>query len=575
MENINSQKDSKGGSKSTNLKRECSDIKQEMEDDRWLKEWAESGDTKIDFKQLLEHEKSDDNSHTIKVKEEDEFNSISGGEVGIFPDQEVKATTERDAEKASRTKVLSNKDKKDQLDELLRTICKDAPVSDQISSSLCLFKCSYCNKMFRSWDTLLNHCVKVHKTERFTTDTIKRFLYKTVSHVCKICADLVPCESFFLRRHLSNMHRLKIAEYKEKYMPETCGKITYSSRVIGGLSVFTCKHCGHEFHLGFSLKRHMVAKHSVSGHINVRDCLSKVVYHKCKLCSRKVLCESTSLWRHFKATHSMSMAEYSKKTGCSLVKAEKPKNPTSLLKSLKVSNEIDNTCVFLCSVCNKRYFTVPSFRTHVWFNHSLQPADLSESLVEGRSYKCKVCSALLLCDKGIIGLHYRQRHNLTEHSDGGFKSAANVKIEKYNELRNMFLRKTPESSKVWDKPVIDVRSIPIDERNSKIGNLCQFKCSSCADLFTCWDGLRTHLKAKHKLLLRFCSSILATARYHCCLMCPRAVLSDRTFLSRHLKDSHKMKLPQYEKIFRKNGGEVLPNLRNWRLYGGHTAGNMG
>ncbi len=350
-------------------------------------------------------------------------------------------------------------------------------------------------------------------------------------------------------------------------------KITYSSRVIGGLSVYTCKHCGHEFRVGLSLRRHMVTKHSISGYLSVRKSLSKVVYHECKLCLRRILCESNSLRRHFKAVHSVSLAEYSKKMGCSLVRAEKPKNPASYLKSLKRSNKIDNMCIFVCSVCNKRYFTFPSFKSHVLLHHSMQPWDLSKSLVEGRSYKCKLCSLLLLCDKGTIGLHYRQRHNLTQHSDGGFKSAANVTLEKYNELRDLFLRNTPVSSKIWDRTVIDVRSIPIKERNSKIGNLCQFKCSSCDNLFTCWDILRRHLKVKHQLLLKFTPSILHTARYHCCLMCPRAVLSDRTFLSRHL-DSHNMKLPEYEMIFRKNGGEVLPNLRNWRLYGDHNAGDL-
>ncbi len=186
-----------------------------------MREWSEAGDAKRDFKQFLEHESSDAKSSTVKVKEEDDGYSFSDGD--LFPDQELNDATESEAEKAcSSTKVVSRKAKQEQLDELLKTLCKDSPASDDISASLCQFKCNHCDKIYKGVMSLKNHCVKFHHTERFSTDNVERFLFRVVRHVCKICGDDVPCVSFFIIRHLSNMHRLKVGEYKEKYLPEMC-----------------------------------------------------------------------------------------------------------------------------------------------------------------------------------------------------------------------------------------------------------------------------------------------------------------------------------------------------------------
>ncbi len=156
----------------------------------------------------------------------------------------------------------------------------------------------------------------------------------------------------------------------------------------------------------------------------------------------------------------------------------------------------------------------------------------------------------------------RQTHNFTRESlDNVTSHTKRLQYEKYSAY---YKRKTPVSSVSWYKPVLPISEIPIQEINSRIGNLCTFTCPYCdyQDIPN-WCVLIHHCKTVHKCSIQYNMSLVVVAKSHACLLCPNAVLNDRYFLANHLWNSHKRSVARYEGILNKYGGETLPTFRKW------------
>ncbi len=140
----------------------------------------------------------------------------------------------------------------------------------------------------------------------------------------------------------------------------------------------------------------------------------------------------------------------------------------------------------------------------------------------------------------------------------------NVKIQ-YNDFCKSFINKIPISTKKCSKMTVPISKILTIDLTSALGNLCTFVCPDCSSqkFFSSYSKLLHHTKNVHQKSIAYSSSICLTARYHACLICPRAVLSDRFVLSTHLKTYHNKNLHYYEKVFRKNGGMILPTYQEY------------
>ncbi len=214
----------------------------------------------------------------------------------------------------------------------------------------------------------------------------------------------------------------------------------------------------------------------------------------------------------------------------------------------------------------RSYQSSNGMKVHMGTNHKNIPFKLTELLISGFSYKCEICSAIMMCDKGIISGHYRKAHHGKDSVS--VTSPACRKRLMYDEHRRLFLREIPISSKIWNYTVVPVVKIPIQERTSRIGNLCIFKCSKCdGKIFGNWAVLKRHCRVVHNQGILFSPSWLVEARYHSCLICPKAILADRTFLHGHLTKSagHKVTMSEYEKCFKKQGGKTLPTLKSFTM----------
>ncbi len=207
---------------------------------------------------------------------------------------------------------------------------------------------------------------------------------------------------------------------------------------------------------------------------------------------------------------------------------------------------------------------VYNFRKHLLAHQPVEYKPLSSYFIKGLSYQCKLCSRLMLCDNVIIKNLKNHMRDVHGQKIVDKNSEASKRRRLYKTKHDTFFKATVVySSSIFKKPEISISQIPLIERTSKIGNLCKFSCLKCDSKdFESFNLLKRHCKAKHNSGVSYNESLVSEARCHSCLLCPKGVLSDRYFLAHHLLYRHKKGLPEYERVFRQNDGEVLPTYHN-------------
>ncbi len=437
-------------------------------------------------------------------------------------------------------------------------LCDGAPVSEQ-ATNLCRYKCLKCDMELKSWKYVSLHSgVNSGCDAKFTQWQVAQLITKVVSYTCKICSAKLLCDNYLISRHLKLRHKMLLTQYAKQFGVDDSRTIadgSYSNNVIGDLCVYQCVDCTKEVKSWDSLKIHQKNSSHALSICRDKTNTKKKVYHQCRLCNRTLLCENIVLNRHFKAMHGMDISEYCKATGC----VAHESSSTILLKSLKISTQPRDLCVFACRTCGKSFTSSTSFGMHKMEHNHRFKYFLTKCLSKGYSYRCEICSKLLLCDKAIIQGHMRRAH---QSNSGNMMYEA--EIMQYRTMCKAAIASLPVATDVHEKRVLPVSKIPLKEITSVIGNLCTFSCPSCDKReFTAWGTLMKHLKKVHQQSIRYSPTIVTTARYHSCLICPKAVLSDRYILGNHIQRRHKMSLTKYEKIFCSYGGKTIPTYRKW------------
>ncbi len=520
---------------------------EQLIDDIFLREWTET----VDLKEVL------DSKSEVKYIDAGLKDCNTGTANHVIEkqlDQNVEKGTE-EPKRSCNAKIASD------IDQLIEGLFKNAPISEK-ATSLCRFKCPKCGEESPSWKQIDRHIkAKSNCSRRIRFLDVGDIISKTVCHICKICKSRMLCDGLFMKRHMVMKHQISFSQYIKKFGLD-CSKTTrkgdaYSDKIIGNLCVYTCEDCPEEFSSWKQLCKHQKVKGHSRTSLKDKFKVMKSTYHNCKLCHRIVLCEKRYLAKHIKQCHKLSIDEYCTKTGCEM----QEDTDYYKLKSLETSEKIENLCIFTCCECNKKFHCLGAFYAHRQReNHQSQRLSVINNLVHGFSYKCKLCSSLMLCDRIII-----QRHMTTIHQVTLCMKNLTEKQVQYQHLCAEFMKDLPVSAKVQDKATVQIDLIPVQEITSTIGNLCRFSCPHCdtQKLFH-WGILKNHFKSRHsKKELIYSPSIVVTARYHSCLMCPKAILNDRRILSTHLNRHHKMRLAKYEKIYSKHGGKVLPTYRDW------------
>ncbi len=308
----------------------------------------------------------------------------------------------------------------------------NAEVSNDAASGLCQFDCLECHKSFFNWVNKALHVNSQHN-KSISMKNFKDYLYKVTIHICQICSERVLSDSRFLSHHFGPKHGLSLNEYRQKFkcdsslkkdLQSSLERGRFSQNEIGNLCTYRCKGCNNVYHSSQTFQRHNLCKSAncpiTEDTPQWQTSLEKVVKHKCKLCSKVLLCDTRNIINHILKKHDMkSIGEYAKKTGCTVKKSF---SMVTLKHDTLVDNshalvliKIGNYCSFTCAKCDHKSSKWCNMRRHLKSTHKLccRQGDWHNFVSKAVMHKCHICREKILNDYEFISTHMRNRHHIS------------------------------------------------------------------------------------------------------------------------------------------------------------------
>ncbi len=309
---------------------------------------------------------------------------------------------------------------------------QNAEVSKSASPGLCKFDCLECHKTHNAWRSLANHARKEHG-KSVSWSNCEDYLYKATVHICQICSERILCDTTFLSYHFTKRHSMSLDEYRDQYtttreehakkaniqqMMETA---ILSEGEIGNLCTYKCPGCKKVFQSKSTFQEHHSGRRKSTTcplkfkKLQSLECIDKVVTHKCKLCSKLLLCDFKYILFHTSYVHGISTAEeYASKTGCSLQQSNRDVAHKTLSKNAKVSKELGNFCTFTCDQCDHVLNGWKSMKKHVEVNHPGSGRTMwQDYITKAVMYNCKICQKRILND-GFFLYYHLKSHKLSK-----------------------------------------------------------------------------------------------------------------------------------------------------------------
>ncbi len=149
-------------------------------------------------------------------------------------------------------------------------------------------------------------------------------------------------------------------------------------------------------------------------------------YHKCRLCSKDILCDKLIIGKHCYSTHQISLAQYmSGENG----KHKMPLSDSVAVKFQKgdrykrlfvkntiphnfISEKVANVCTFTCPHCGKKSVCLSSFSNHL-SRCCGRMTFVPQNVTEARYYECRLCAKLMLCDHHFVKSHIWSHRSVT------------------------------------------------------------------------------------------------------------------------------------------------------------------
>lgn len=361
------------------------------------------------------------------------------------------------------------------------------------------FGCDHCGKTFASKSRIESHILRSHEKPRFScgecgqqfNSAIGLRRHKMTDHAniypysCNLCSDK------FMQAKCLKRHRLmhwKSSSSDKPYLCPFCvkrctSKVGLTKHLKYGCSAsdasfsgqlyssHSCKDCGKKFQRMYNLKRHAMARHSVSTkpylcpfcgqrfmsdkklekHIHSRcscsasdDCCSVELYssHSCKDCGKNF--KQIYLKRHIMARHSDLGKQYS---------CPECSKPFKSETGLSLHMNIHNGTKFLCPECGKQFNFSDNLRLHMMNHNGIKP------------YSCNHCG------KKFKTSSHLKEHVVRMHSDS---------------------RDEPHGCAVCVKYFSSSRSLSVHMRQHMPGFSC-YSCPQCNRTFKREVGLRNHM----------------------------------------------------------------------------------
>ncbi len=293
---------------------------------------------------------------------------------------------------------------------------------------------------------------------------------------------------------------------------------------VENLCKYQCPKCAAIFKSRTAIYQHFrSSKHADTSKRIINECLTDIVAHMCRICSKKILCDKTIIKNHlFNCHHLRSVKQYSNSQSQLAMGQDVYKYSLhldklkSMLEEAKVTDKVENRCKYQCPECAE------IFRSRTTIHHHFKRtkhADASkrpinEFLTDVVAHECRVCSKKILCDRTVIRQHVLHNHNGNS-------------VKEYNSSLSHFKMR---------------HSLLNNARTTKIvANLCKYQCPKCDYTFESKLALRKHFQeTKHAVSSKIVTDqCLVEVVGHKCHICSQKVLCDKDVIQNHLANHHK------------------------------------
>ncbi len=397
--------------------------------DSWLKHCVEMEEEEV------KDEKKPKVPLLIKIKKEDKNvgeylnenlkSSQDSGKANEFESSSNWTKYPAEIETGKQRNVNGRKSNKSKNPESLSLIMRNAPVEKTETSGKCCFECPACHSTYKSWGGFSRHMTRDHNRQSRLSEW-ERFAKNVSVHICRICSKRVLCDSMFVAQHLKTIHDITIRVYVKKYISdsywiqheEMLKKGRMSENIIGNHCTFKCPNCNKTFYCYYTFQSHgqKSKKHCVNSKFkDLPKHIQEIVIHKCKICSKVILCSRELIRTHVQGHKFKTLPEYAQRTGC-LLEDNCPNRCQDtfdrVTKGAKVSKQVGNFCRYTCSTCGHVTTMWRYMRQH------LKKSGHGSS-VTNKWYKCiskTVLYQCLICDKKVLnGTEFVQKHVSEAH----------------------------------------------------------------------------------------------------------------------------------------------------------------
>ncbi len=365
-------------------------------------------------------------------------------------------------------------------------------------------------------------------------------------------------------------------------------------RMVGDLCEFACKFCPLTSVTWQKMCRHIQIKHqSFQERIVKSEFMSKVVWHQCQVCQKRIYCERKAIASHINR-HRLTIQKYIAQYPC----LREVEANAADVTSHPVTTEIGNLCEYSCILCSQVFRAWDQCYNHIKKKHKdfTGKIDRQEWMTKKVLHSCLVCGQKIDCDNKAIKSHaYYHDLSLQQYVESYSQMRGNsavksetVKVEQADaplepdapsddDLLTTTLVISMDDDEAEEEPKVEdpnerksSGSKPRKEKvndegvkkvtTTRVGDLCMFSCTFCSFSHRVWQRLRRHVRSQHRqecLMRRDRTDgkkkvvpvlkkgdYVKSAVWHQCQVCSKSVLCERKAVAVHVSQ-HGLALADY------------------------------
>jgi len=298
----------------------------------------------------------------------------------------------------------------------------------------CTYMCPHCSELTSAWHDMTRHLSKNHAGLPLPSKEVA--LVEKFAYQCLLCDKKVLCEKYNVIYHLKRAHEVKglghfqsalqatppsedkevyrksLKEAIERFKQRTSDSVAQDveeTQEVRNLCRYKCCECHEEFAVWFNLREHLQHKHpKVIVPMTGRDSMTtKLVKHKCKLCSKLVRAEVADVNLHLRREHSIKPKTYRALDGQDVSEENPtPSDANRQKRRRPISTDyVADACTYACPVCKEGPSSWPVILAHLLREHPTLVSEEGEirrlkssSIVREVLHNCRICKESLPCN---------------------------------------------------------------------------------------------------------------------------------------------------------------------------------